>query len=288
MSGAIELRALVGQAGRFLAFQLADGSWELPGGVFSEEFEDVDEAMDSILRAAGIACENVAEAFLETAYVASGDTDTVLNLYAPAHWSGEPSAPGGSRAGWFAAEELALVGMHAGTRDAILAALGLQPRANDDAAVLQRLVEARPAAPLAPAAHSVASSDRHAAGLDVLRTLGANIDPEAAFRAMTGRLPEIAGDVVDFALGEVWSHPALDRQTRSLQVVAMLAALGGRGGPLRSHIAGALNHGASPEQVVQTLRMVAVYAGFPAALEAWPVMEEVFKSRGIPRPGAGL
>jgi alkylhydroperoxidase/carboxymuconolactone decarboxylase family protein YurZ len=31
--------------------------------------------------------------------------------------------------------------------------------------------------------------------------------------------------------------------------------------------------------------MVAVYAGFPAALEAWPVMERVFEQRGIPRPG---
>jgi 4-carboxymuconolactone decarboxylase len=85
----------------------------------------------------------------------------------------------------------------------------------------------------------------------------------------------------------VWSRPALDRQTRSLQVVAMLAALGGRSGPLRSHINGALNHGATPEQVVETLRMVAVYAGFPAALEAWPVMEEVFAARNIPRPARG-
>jgi 4-carboxymuconolactone decarboxylase len=97
--------------------------------------------------------------------------------------------------------------------------------------------------------------------------------------------PEIARDVIDFALGQVWSHPALDRRTRSLQVVAMLAAMGGKHGPLRSHLNGALNHGATPEQLVQTLRMVAVYAGFPAALDAWPLMEEVFAARGIPRPG---
>jgi 4-carboxymuconolactone decarboxylase len=87
-------------------------------------------------------------------------------------------------------------------------------------------------------------------------------------------------------MGEVWSDPALDRRTRSLEVVAMLAALGGRPGPLRSHLNGALNHGARPEEVVQTLRMVAVYAGFPAALEAWPIMEAVFAERGIARPGS--
>ena len=65
----------------------------------------------------------------------------------------------------------------------------------------------------------------------------------------------------------------------------MLAATGRTGAPLRTHIEGALNYGVSPEQVVETLRMVAVYAGFPAALEAWPVMEATFAQRGIPRPG---
>jgi 4-carboxymuconolactone decarboxylase len=67
---------------------------------------------------------------------------------------------------------------------------------------------------------------------------------------------------------------------RSLQVVAMLSALG-RTGPLRSHVAGALNHGATPAQIVETLRMVSVYAGLPAAIEAWEVVAAVFRERGI-------
>jgi 4-carboxymuconolactone decarboxylase len=135
-----------------------------------------------------------------------------------------------------------------------------------------------PPLPFAPA------PDRRARGLDVLRTLRGGGDPQAAATAMERTQPEIAGDVIDFALGEVWATPALDRKTRSLQVVAMLAALGRTAGPLTSHINGALNHGATPADVAETLRMVAVYAGFPAALEAWPVMEQVFEQRGIPRP----
>ena len=75
-----------------------------------------------------------------------------------------------------------------------------------------------------------------------------------------------------------------DARAGAAVVVAMLAAMGGKHGPLRSHFNGALNHGVSPEQLAQTLRMVAVYAGFPAALDAWPIMEEVFAARGIPRP----
>jgi 4-carboxymuconolactone decarboxylase len=125
------------------------------------------------------------------------------------------------------------------------------------------------------------STDRVAEGRDVLRTLSAGAaEAEARLRA---RIPELADDVLG-ALGDTWARPVIDRKTRSLQVVAMLSALG-KTGPLRSHINGALNHGASAEQVIETLRTVAVYAGFPAAIEAWSVMEEVFAARGIERPG---
>ncbi|OAI38788.1 hypothetical protein AYO38_09015 [bacterium SCGC AG-212-C10] len=139
---------------------------------------------------------------------------------------------------------------------------------------------------------AVASSEpasaptRREAGLDVLRTLNGSADPAKAAARLERTMPSLGADVVDFALGEVWSVDTLDRKTRSLEVVSMLSALGGRANPLRSHIHGALNHGASAEELVQTMRMVAVYAGFPAALEAWTIVAEVLASRGIPLPGA--
>jgi alkylhydroperoxidase/carboxymuconolactone decarboxylase family protein YurZ len=175
---------------------------------------------------------------------------------------------------WLSVEQMEDEDMAYASRQSVLLAFGLAEQ--PDLAIPPSLLGNAPSHP---------TGDRRFAGLDVLRTLGATADPVAAFEAMTRRTPEIAADVVDFALGEVWSTAPLDRKTRSLQVVAMLSALGGRSGPLRSHINGALNHGATPEQVVETLRMVAVYAGFPAALEAWPVMEEVFAARGVTRPG---
>lgn len=158
--------------------------------------------------------------------------------------------------------------------DAALVALGLAEEAEPTIAGMAGPTNAPPAA-----------TDRHAAGLDVLRTLRGIDDPGPAYETMQRSLRELAPDVVGFALGEVWTHPALDRKTRSLQVVAMLAALGGKPSALRSHLNGALNHGASPGELAQTLRMVAVYAGFPAALEAWPVMESVFQEHGIPPQG---
>lgn len=145
----------------------------------------------------------------------------------------------------------------------------------------QIIGEFEPPHPVSPAHHRPPA---RVLGLDVLRTLSGG-DPGAAVERMRRQYPELADDIVDFAMGEVWSDEVLPRRERSLLVVAMLAAMGGKSGPLRSHINGALNHGAKPEEIVATLRMVAVYAGFPAALEAWPIMESVFDQRGIERPG---
>ena len=278
MSQRIELRALLNRDGRILLFRgPGTASWELPGGAFDEEADDIDAAMDSLLRACNIATEDIAEAFLQTAYIPDRGSHYVLNLYAPADWIGEPRHPEGHEHGWHALHELTALGMDAGMCNAVLAAYGVIPDASADEALsaIDEALGLRTGAPL----------PRRDAGLDVLRTLGGGGDPAIGLARLQKNSPELATDIVDFALGEVWSHPALDRKTRSLEVVAMLAALGGRPGPLRSHLNGALNHGATPEEVVQTLRMVAVYAGFPAALEAWPIMEEVFAARAIPRPG---
>ncbi len=299
----IELRALVSRDGKLLFVREGAASWGLPGGELEHDDGDVDAAMDTLLRGYGVASPDIAEDFLQTAYLPEDGGQVVVNLYAPSEWVGDLTLPEGHEAGWFALDELSGVDLVPALRNLVLSAFGLAEIDADGELLAQLGVEFRAQAltpspspgsylagegsrgPALSGGSVITAADRRAAGLDVLRTLRATTDAGPAFAAMQGSTPEIAGDVVDFALGEVWSDPALDRRTRSLQVVAMLAAMGGRGGPLRSHLNGALNHGATPEQLVQTLRMVAVYAGFPAALEAWPLMEEVFKARGIERPG---
>jgi 4-carboxymuconolactone decarboxylase len=275
MGRRIELRAIVARDGELLAFRRQGEAWQLPGGALDDGEDDIDAAMDSFLRARGIAAENVAEAFLRTDYADDETGPAVVNLYALADWAGEPSAGDGEEHGWLALDTIETAGLHATTLASLLIALGVQPERDVE---LPGALGGTSAAPQQPA-------DRHLAGLDVLRTLrGGAVDPAQAYELMLKNTPELAGDVVDFALGEVWSHPALDRHTRSLLVVAMLSAMGGRGGALRSHLNGALNHGATPEEIVQLMRMVAVYAGFPVALEGWAAMEETFAARGIPRP----
>ena len=282
MAQQIHLAAIVDREGKLLLHRRGEGAWELPGGAFLPEHEDVDAGMAAILGGLGIEVPAIEEAFVETIYLPAEEGHTVYNLYATARWSGEPAAPEGMAASWHEPAALSALPMEDRVRQAVLTAYGLRTPVDDTHEILAALQGGAPEAQ----AGQVPAGDRRAAGLDVMRTLQAS-DPVARHEALRQRAPELADDVIDFAMGEVWATPRLDRRTRSLEVVAMLAALAGRPSALRSHINGALNHGATPDEVVETLRMVAVYAGFPAALEAWPVMEEVFAARDIPRPERG-
>jgi 4-carboxymuconolactone decarboxylase len=281
MSQQIHLAAIVMRDGRLLMYrQRPDSGWELPGGQLTEDHADTDFGMDAILTELGINAPAIEEDFVETVYLPGENGHIVYNIYAPSDWVGEPSTPPGVGVGWFALEELESVEMDRAVRNTILSAFGLKESEDPSemimAAVsgaLSHVVDSK-AKPTEPS--------RREAGRDVLRTLGGG-NPKSE-EQLRERYPELADDILDYVLGDAWQHPALDRKARSLQVVAMLSALGGKPGPLRSHINGALNHGATPEQVIETLRMVAVYAGFPAAMEAWMVMEEVFAARGLPRP----
>jgi 4-carboxymuconolactone decarboxylase len=279
----ITMAAILERAGRiYLLRPRPDAPWDLPSGPLPPDADDVDEEMDRILNQLGVSAPAVEDDFLQSHYFPADDGQVVYNLYAPVAWRGEPTPPPGVGSGWFTLAEIEAIDLRPGVRQAILEAFGLAQPPDRTTDILAAL-----GAALDPSAHATptgAPTSTRDAGLDVLRTLTGQ-DPLRAAENLRRNAPELADDIIDFALARGWAGPALDRSTRSLLVVAMLAAQGRTGGPLRSHLEGALNHGASPAQVVEALRMVAVYAGFPAALEAWPVMEEVFARRGIPRPG---
>jgi len=82
--------------------------------------------------------------------------------------------------------------------------------------------------------------------------------------------------VTQFCWGEVWSRPGLDRRSRSILNLGMIAALN-RPEELALHVRGALNNGLSREEIRECLLQVAVYCGMPAGLGAFKVAREVFK-----------
>src|SRR3981081_3676088 len=70
-----------------------------------------------------------------------------------------------------------------------------------------------------------------------------------------------------YAYGDVWSRSALPLATKSLTMVAMMAAAGHQN-ELRVHLKGALKNGCSAEQIQEILLLVTLYCGIPAANEA--------------------
>lgn len=86
--------------------------------------------------------------------------------------------------------------------------------------------------------------------------------------------------VTEYCWGVVWTRGGLPPKTRSLLNLAMLTALN-RSHELAVHVRGALNNGATVEEVQETLLQTAVYVGAPAALESFRVAEKVLREREI-------
>lgn len=82
-----------------------------------------------------------------------------------------------------------------------------------------------------------------------------------------------------YAYGDVWSRPGLPMSTKSLAMIAMMAAAG-KSAELRVHINGALQNGCTPDEIREILLLVALYCGIPTANEAHRAAVEVMKERG--------
>ena len=94
-----------------------------------------------------------------------------------------------------------------------------------------------------------------------------------------GAFGEPLQDIINaYAYGDVWSRPALPLATKSLAMIAMMAATG-RANELRVHVKGALENGCTAEQIQDILLLVAMYCGIPAANEAHRVALEVLHER---------
>ena len=81
----------------------------------------------------------------------------------------------------------------------------------------------------------------------------------------------------EWCWGAVWTRPGLTRKTRSLLNLAMLTALN-RPHEIKLHVRGALNNGVTREEIAEVFLQAGVYAGVPAAVDAFRAAKEVFDS----------
>jgi 4-carboxymuconolactone decarboxylase len=80
--------------------------------------------------------------------------------------------------------------------------------------------------------------------------------------------------ITETAWGTLWAGDGVDRRTRSLLTIAILAALG-RHEELALHLRASRNTGATPEEIREALLHVAVYAGVPAANAAFALARSI-------------
>lgn len=121
-------------------------------------------------------------------------------------------------------------------------------------------------------------SSRYSRGWEKLREIDGHAG-ERVVAALADIAPDFAKYLIEFPFGDIYSRPQLDLRAREIGVVAALTALGNAAPQLKVHIHGALNVGCSREEVVEIIMQMAVYAGFPAALNGLAAARDVFAER---------
>lgn len=126
----------------------------------------------------------------------------------------------------------------------------------------------------------MSDNDRYNRGKELLDSLKGELTG-TVLEEIGEFLPEFAKITVEFPFGDIYSRTQLDLRSREIATIAALTALGHALPELRDHIHLGLNAGLSKDEVIEILMQMAVYAGFPAAINALRVAKEVFLERGI-------
>ncbi|MGA0542461.1 4-carboxymuconolactone decarboxylase [Neotabrizicola sp. VNH66] len=90
--------------------------------------------------------------------------------------------------------------------------------------------------------------------------------------------------ITEAAWGHVWSRKTISPRERSMLTIALLAGLG-NDHELAMHIRATANTGASPDDVLEALLHVAIYAGVPRANHAIKIAKETFAMMNAEREG---
>ena len=116
----------------------------------------------------------------------------------------------------------------------------------------------------------MADDDRYANGMAVRRSVLGDRHVDEATARITDLDADFQRFITETAWGSVWSRDGLTRRERSMLTLALLAALG-HDEELAMHVRATANTGATPDDIMETLLQVAIYAGVPAANRAFKI-----------------
>lgn len=121
-------------------------------------------------------------------------------------------------------------------------------------------------------------NERYLRGLEKLKEVDGHAG-ENVIESLRDIAPDFARLLIEFPFGDIYSRPGLDLKSREIAVVAALTALGNAAPQLKVHIHGALNVGCTQQEITEVIMQMAVYAGFPSALNGLFAAKEVFAQR---------
>ena len=126
-------------------------------------------------------------------------------------------------------------------------------------------------------------SEKKSEGLQVRREVMGDAFVDRALGNATEFTQPLQDFVNQHAWGGVWNRDGLPRKTRSLITLAALTALKCPQ-EIKGHVRGALNNGCTVEEIRETLLHCAVYAGVPAAIDAFRAAQEALDAWQADQP----
>jgi 4-carboxymuconolactone decarboxylase len=112
------------------------------------------------------------------------------------------------------------------------------------------------------------------AGMKVRRAVLGDAHVDRAIERTTEFTAPFQEFITNYAWGSVWTREGLDRRTRSVVTLSVLAALG-RENEIEMHVRGALRNGLTPAEIGEVLLHTSIYAGVPAANAAFAIAQRV-------------
>ena len=119
------------------------------------------------------------------------------------------------------------------------------------------------------------TTDRFSTGQAALSRIHGHVG-EGVMQALQDIAPDFARMIIEFPYGDVYSRPGLTPKERQIATLASLITQGNAPKELKAHIQGSLNVGCTRQVRVEVIMQMAVYAGFPAAVNAMLVAKELF------------
>lgn len=111
-------------------------------------------------------------------------------------------------------------------------------------------------------------SERYLRGIEIAEQLAAEKLEEFTTSRVAELAPDFARMAIEFPLGDIYGRDGLDLRSREIVAISSLATLGNASPQLRIHIRAATKVGLTRTEIIEILMQTAIYAGFPAALNA--------------------